>query len=224
MWEILPYEEDLGFHTQKNSVDVLNGGYHENFKEYIENNLLDKITPNGRAIDGGASYGWFVPILYDFVDIIECFEIRTDVFNYLNRNMNKFGFDQVKTHNLGLSSYCGSAHHNIGLLRGKEHWTGSTQIVDSNHPGAFECSVVTLDSLNFDDVSFVKLDVEGHEVEALRGAKNTIQTCRPICVVEHNKRTHISKKQDILKYFSELNYNFFGARRLDMIFVPSEKI
>ena len=43
-----------------------------------------------------------------------------------------------------------------------------------------DIDVVTVDSLSKDDVSFIKFDVEGSELEAIEGAKETIRKCRPV--------------------------------------------
>ena len=45
--------------------------------------------------------------------------------------------------------------------------------------GDAEVSVVTLDSLEIPTATFVKMDIEGGEVEALEGALSTIARCRP---------------------------------------------
>jgi FkbM family methyltransferase len=47
---------------------------------------------------------------------------------------------------------------------------------------------VTLDELGLDDVRFVKLDVEGHELPALRGAERTVRRDRPLLLVELEER------------------------------------
>jgi FkbM family methyltransferase len=47
---------------------------------------------------------------------------------------------------------------------------------------------VALDDLDLRDVRFVKLDVEGHEVPALRGAELTIRRDRPLLLVELEER------------------------------------
>lgn len=51
----------------------------------------------------------------------------------------------------------------------------------------------TLDSLNLPRVDLIKLDIEGMEAEALDGAKDTIERCKPILFVETVK----SDKQTI---------------------------
>mgnify|MGYP003305148556 FL=1 len=43
-----------------------------------------------------------------------------------------------------------------------------------------EIDVITVDSLGLDNVSFIKFDVEGSELSALEGAKDTINRCRPV--------------------------------------------
>jgi FkbM family methyltransferase len=47
---------------------------------------------------------------------------------------------------------------------------------------------VTLDELGLRDVRFVKLDVEGHELPALRGAERTVRRDRPLLLVELEER------------------------------------
>jgi FkbM family methyltransferase len=47
---------------------------------------------------------------------------------------------------------------------------------------------VTVDSLDLSDVRFVKVDVEGHELPALRGAEQTVRRDRPLLLVEVEER------------------------------------
>ena len=220
-WLIMDDDDDMGFKTQK-IKDVLNGTYHANFGKYFKKHLVEKIRPNGRFIDGGASYGWFVPILYDYVDSVDCFEIRADVRDFLKQNMENFGFD-VNIHPVGLSSYNGKAYRDNGNIEGFTNWSGCSKIIGEDQEGAIECSVNSLDSYNFDDVSFIKLDVEGHEFEVLKGAQNTIKKSKPVCMVECHYRTDPSIKQEIFKFFYGLNYYVFDIRRHDVIFVPEER-
>lgn len=47
-----------------------------------------------------------------------------------------------------------------------------------------EVDAITIDSLNLQDVSIIKIDVERAEPFVLRGAKETIERCRPALIVE----------------------------------------
>ncbi len=42
----------------------------------------------------------------------------------------------------------------------------------------------TLDSFELQDVDFIKIDTEGYELFAIRGAEETIKRCRPVMIVE----------------------------------------
>ena len=57
----------------------------------------------------------------------------------------------------------------------------------------------TIDSYNFHNVDFIKMDVEGHELEALTGAENTIRKYMPSIYIE------ISNK-DAYIFLTELGY------------------
>ncbi|MCC6953441.1 MAG: FkbM family methyltransferase, partial [Deltaproteobacteria bacterium] len=47
-------------------------------------------------------------------------------------------------------------------------------------------AVRTLDSYDFNDLTLLKIDVEIHYMEVLRGALATLQRCRPVLIVEGN--------------------------------------
>ena len=47
-----------------------------------------------------------------------------------------------------------------------------------------EIETRTLDSYEFDQVDFIKIDVEGFEINVLRGAENTIRKHKPVMFIE----------------------------------------
>ena len=61
---------------------------------------------------------------------------------------------------------------------------------------------LALDEYNLPRVDFIKLDIEGMELEALEGADNTIKRCRPILLVERIK----SNAEQINRWFSDRGY------------------
>ena len=67
----------------------------------------------------------------------------------------------------------------------------------------------TLDSLNFSRIDFIKIDVEGFELEDLFGGINTIKKFYPIiyfeCFFDDNVLSMLHKKLSISKLFNELN-------------------
>lgn len=59
--------------------------------------------------------------------------------------------------------------------------SGNTKL--ARHPGG-EIESVTIDSLDLDAVSVIKIDVEGMEPAVLRGAIETIKRCQPVLAIE----------------------------------------
>ncbi len=53
--------------------------------------------------------------------------------------------------------------------------------------GASEVQVVTLDEFHLDRLDFLKADVEGMELEVLKGAEQTIARCRPLIYAENDR-------------------------------------
>jgi len=65
--------------------------------------------------------------------------------------------------------------------------------------------LVSVDSLELDRVDFIKIDVEGMEVDALKGALNTIEKYKPILTVEFLK----SGYEPVAQFLAALGYQLF---------------
>jgi len=50
-----------------------------------------------------------------------------------------------------------------------------------------ECAVEPLDSYNLSRCDFLKIDVEGAELDVLIGAESTLRRCRPVVILEVGK-------------------------------------
>ncbi|NML42848.1 FkbM family methyltransferase [Ramlibacter sp. G-1-2-2] len=62
--------------------------------------------------------------------------------------------------------------------------------------------MVDIDSLELERLDFVKIDVEGMELEVLRGARETLQRCKPIVMAEIIK----SDLRALTAYLQEVGY------------------
>ena len=63
---------------------------------------------------------------------------------------------------------------------------------------------IKIDDLNLSELDFVKLDIEGMEVEALKGGLETIKKFKPSMLIEHKKCI----KKNIYKFFERYNLNY----------------
>ena len=64
-----------------------------------------------------------------------------------------------------------------------------------------ECNIKVLDNFELNPF-FIKIDVQGYEIEVLQGAKETIFKNKPIILIE-------SITPNIINFLSELNYKFY---------------
>jgi FkbM family methyltransferase len=99
---------------------------------------------------------------------------------------------------------------------------------------------ITVDSLDLRDCQFIKLDVEGMETEALRGAAATIARFRPVMYVENDRQAQSAELIGLLQHYGYRLYwhfpplynannfrgdgeNIFGGKvSVNMICIPAE--
>jgi FkbM family methyltransferase len=74
---------------------------------------------------------------------------------------------------------------------------------------SFETTLVRLDDLDLSErpISFVKIDVEGHELQVLKGAADLIRKHRPVLLVEIEHRHSAAPIEETFKFLEELGYS-----------------
>lgn len=134
-----------------------------------------------RAVDGGAHIGtWSLELAKKF-EHVESFEVANDTYHALLYNTDSLK-SVINTHNVGLYSAEGTLTVEQTEKDLKRRHTGARYI--SYCGSGLGMKSVTLDQFNWDDVDFIKLDLEGAEPDALDGALNTLRNCRPVVVFE----------------------------------------
>lgn len=150
-----------------------------------EPRLLERIydaSPTGLAVDVGAHIGnhtlWLAVICR--LEVI-AFE-PSKAIKQLRANVALNGLEsQVGVHRVALGSGPG-----VGRLIEKgqvvaEPWQSMNREMEL---GEGEVEVRTLDSYGLDEVSVIKIDVEGMEAAVVAGAAETIERCRPLVYAE----------------------------------------
>jgi FkbM family methyltransferase len=130
------------------------------------------VPPGGVAVDCGANFGQYAYYLSPIAGEVHSFEplaYNRRVFERVIRAPN------VHLHPFALGAARGSVR--IAVDAGN---TGEAHVADIGEVA----DVVPLDDLDLPRVDFVKIDVEGYEVEVLRGAANTIARFRPAILCE----------------------------------------
>jgi FkbM family methyltransferase len=86
---------------------------------------------------------------------------------------------------------------------------GAASLLEAENYLSEPISVRTIDSFGLDRVDFIKIDVEGFEMQVLTGATQTISMHRPVLHVEYfgHYNHDISKK--IISLLADLEYDFW---------------
>jgi FkbM family methyltransferase len=86
--------------------------------------------------------------------------------------------------------------------------------------------VKRIDDFKFEDISFIKIDVQNHEKEVIEGSIETIQRCKPILCLElpNRNNTELEYRNNIIKYLKNYNYVCKGNFKKDTLFVYKDLI
>jgi FkbM family methyltransferase len=147
--------------------------------------ILDRLGPSrGTAVDAGANEGLYTYRLANLYDRVQAFEINPN----LAAKLERMASTNVTVHAVGLSSHEGAGVLRIPIYRGRP-LNGWASLEAGNCPVAeryeeVAVAVRPLDAFGLSDVSFVKADVEGHELELLAGARETLARNRPVILME----------------------------------------
>ena len=150
---------------------------------FYELKLLEKVKSlklKGTYIDVGANIGNHTVFFSKFCDSENVISIELDnkIFNVLNKNVEDLKLTNVTTLNIGV----GEKYKLVKTSDIDKTNVGMTKIVGEDG----DVVVDTLDSLlsDINDISLIKLDVEGYEKNVLLGAKEIIKKHSPVIIAE----------------------------------------
>lgn len=154
---------------------------------------LIELANGGTVVDVGANVGYFSLALAHSGCKVYAFEPQHVLYDLLVKNVT--GYD-VGCFNRGLGDKAG-----IGKMPriryGERGNYGGLSIGGRSELGSIEVYVEPLDRRGLQDISLLKVDVEGYELQVLKGAVETIERCSPILYVEDDR----PEKRDALRSF-----------------------
>jgi FkbM family methyltransferase len=168
-----------------------------------------------RAIDVGASRGLYTYALAELCEAVEVFEPQ----NWAFETIAALGRKNVTCHNVGLSNFSGSLTLNIPLQSGQQVDACASFRELTGQYDSITVPVRKLDDYNFQDVSFIKIDVEGYESEVIEGASMTLSTQKPVLLVEIEQR-HLGAKRIDTVFNHILKFGYTGSFLIDNQRVP----
>ncbi|NUO02510.1 MAG: FkbM family methyltransferase [Saprospiraceae bacterium] len=178
--------------------------------------ILRSLKPGDIAVDIGCHKGGYLYWMRKRVGKTgQCyaFEPQPRLYQYLNSILQRFVYQNITLENKGVSSNVGTF-----LLYIPKTASGASPGASLNAPGHKETEIetreiqtVTLDGYFYERgivPNLLKIDVEGHEAEVLKGGAKLIQEYHPRilmeCETRHLKQGTVS---DILKLMQEWGYH-----------------
>ena len=198
--------------------------FKKRIKRSIKNNdekelqlLKEIIIPGTDTIDVGVYRGVYSYEMAKYSEKVHAFEPNPIIFKDIKTNLSKI----IK--NISFYNYALSDHENTSILKVpirnknfdrdnyEEYFQmGKATIHKENKMEdieTFEVKSKKLDSFSFSNkISFIKIDVEGHELAVIKGAENTIRKNKPILLVEIEERHSQKKVSETLDYINSLGY------------------
>ena len=173
---------------------------YNNFWEFeLFNKWKEYFPQEGLMIDIGANIGSHcVQFKHNFPDLsIWAFELHEQNSQLLKANVK--AYSDVHAFNVGIGSRSSVVSFNDG------HY-GNSGVVRMDADGIHKNIIIALDDiLDCDEmnkhITFIKLDVEGHELSALEGMKKTLLKYKPLVWVEDLTNSVA------INYLTNLGYN-----------------
>lgn len=173
--------------------------------------LENFIQPDKVFLDIGAHVGTYTLVCAPRALRTYAFECSPKTFCYLSANLALHGLeDKVSPMSCALGDKEGSFDYIIRSKDGGGNGIKSLNQTDTTLP-KIKVQVRTLDSFSLDSVGFIKMDVEGAELEVLKGARETLERFGPPILFESwgEWKTDVDAKglrTELFNYLTKIGY------------------
>ena len=193
------------------------------FDNQREIELISKISKKNKVflIDCGCNYGFYsfyTASLSDRNSVI-AIEASPTTAKDFKKNLNLNKFNNIVLKNSAISD---TDDTTINFNESKNDWESSLTHNEFDESKISKIRTQKIDTIIKDQKLneyslLIKLDIEGHELQALEGAKNTIEKYKPIIIIELS--TYIFNKNDKafdrLKFFlTEFDYSIYNTKKI----------
>lgn len=177
------------------------------------------VTDFSVGLDGGAHTGTWSRLMSEVFDKVIAVEPSSDTLEALVCNMRQFNCHNVDIKHVALGEKPGRISM---VLDGRGLMLKNT---GARHTGpGVDVVVETIDSWQLPSLGFLKLDVEGSEFVALKGARKTLERCRPVVLYEDKSLWHFHFKQPrnaVSDFLTGLGYHEVARASMDAIWAPA---
>ena len=190
-----------------------------------EKELFEKyVNKDKNILDVGGCIGVMSLILSALTSKkVYVYEPNPEAFYLLEQNIKNNNIKNVSAYNLGI----GNKLKKTKILHSSENNIGQTLLcLDKtdleNNKFGIEVDLIKLDDIKVENIGFIKIDVEGYEMEILKSGKNLLTNNKMIILVEWHgfdvKDKFITTKEPVLKLMDTYNYNLIEENKNKLIF------
>jgi FkbM family methyltransferase len=197
-------------------VNILRGGYELEEVAFARS----RIAAGDHVLDIGANIGYFTVLMASWVGesgTVAAFEPVPANLQLLRRSVAENGFDErVQIHEAVVAEEPGDAQLLNADVRhafnsGGSHIVAATESIPRDHR-RLKVAKLQIDALDLPrPVTFIKIDAEGAEAIALRGAQALLRADRPWVLAEMNpellQRVSATTAADWISSMAELGYD-----------------
>jgi FkbM family methyltransferase len=189
-WVCVEIRHGLKLWIDLTDIGVSAGCLHDNWEPVTTDLILAVLKPGDCFVDVGANIGWFTVLAAHRAGEsgrVFAFEPRPDCFERLSDSLRLSGLDgRCRLEAVALGDRDGRL--NLASIPA-EHNPGHSFLITGDMPEGAEAVVLTdvrtLDSYAIQErVRVIKIDVEGAELQVLRGGESLIRRDQPIILLE----------------------------------------
>jgi len=173
--------------------------YERNVNQLLLGKTYNWLSLNKNTIDVGAATGIMSSYFCKYSNKVHSFEAVPPVFLQLKKLEDKY--NNINCYQAALSHTCGETKFYVDDKRLSN--SGIQNLVNGIE---IKIPMVTIDSLQFSDVGFIKVDTEGTELDVLIGAYNTFKRDFPTCMVECYYKYNKYNISTTYEYFRNFDY------------------
>ena len=183
--------------------------YKNNWAEIEQTIVPMFLNKTSDCIDIGANCGRYTALMSMFSRSVHAFEPNPECITLLKELClpNAHIYPHALSREAGASEYFMPIKNGVAVdTHGTLDRAALSTYSDVN---TFKVETATLDSLGTHAISFIKIDVEGHEMDVLYGGQTLIADQNPVVLVEAEERHRANAVQEVSAFFRNLNYQGF---------------
>jgi FkbM family methyltransferase len=176
-------------------------------------------------IDGGAHMGVYSVLLSDSFKEVHSFEAQKRTYFQLCGNVFLNEKENVRPYNVAITSPAKANQITTLSIVSKDG--GGSTICQPHAPvlATEKVKTATIDSFHIENVGLIKLDIEGNELKALEGARNTIERSNkpPIIFEANNDAWFTDQKKELFGYLNQNGYDIVEIKPFDNMYVALKR-